>query len=243
MEDPIEEFVDERQKSWCVHCGAWIDAVASNFDHAPSKALLREPHPANLPVVRVCVACNSGNSLDEEYFATFLGCVLAGSTDPDAQLDSRIARTLRRSPKLRSRIEAAKKAVPAADGLPRLIWEPEWDRVKRVVLKNARGHAFYEYGEPMLDAPQQIWVKPLETLTDDERTALEDLIGAGWSEVGSRMLTRCLSGQDLEGAWVVVQPGVYRYTVGQNGGLTVRTIIAEYLATEVSWGMNVSLQR
>jgi len=48
-------------------------------------------------------------------------------------------------------------------------------------------------------------------------------------------MTRVLTGQDLSGAWVVVQDGVYRYAVVQIGVLLVRTVVFEYLATEVSW--------
>ena len=80
--DQIEECGDERQKSWCIHCGGWIAELDTNRDHVPSKSLLREPYPANLPVVEVCATCNEGFSLDEEYLVVFLNCVLAGSTEP-----------------------------------------------------------------------------------------------------------------------------------------------------------------
>ena len=75
----IEEFVDERQKSWCIHCGASIGGVETNEDHVPSRALLLKPYPANLPVVRVCTTCNNGFSMDEEYLFLFLRCVLVAA--------------------------------------------------------------------------------------------------------------------------------------------------------------------
>lgn len=235
MDDPIEEFSDERHKSWCVHCGSLLITSITNLDHAPARALLIEPYPSNLPVVRVCAACNSGHSLDEEYLSTFLACVIAGTTDPEEQTNQRVARTLRHAPKLRLRIEAAKTVLESHDGKTRLIWNPEWERVRRVVVKNARGHAYYEFGEPMLDDPVNVLVKPLENFTEEERIAFESQIGDLWPEVGSRMMTRLLTGQDMDGAWIVVQKGVYRYTVGQAGGLTVRSVLNEYLATEVTW--------
>ena len=49
---------------------------------------------------------------------------------------------------------------------------------------------------------------------------------AGWPEVGSRMMTRVMTGQDLCGVWVVVQDGVYRYRVDQCGTTRVRSILA-----------------
>jgi 3-hydroxyisobutyrate dehydrogenase-like beta-hydroxyacid dehydrogenase len=58
---------------------------------------------------------------------------------------------------------------------------------------------------------------------------------ASWPEVGSRMMTRVATGEDMVGQWVVVQEGVYAYSVQQNGGLRVRSVLFEYLATEVQW--------
>ena len=49
------------------------------------------------------------------------------------------------------------------------------------------------------------------------------------------MMTRVLTGQDLDGPWVIVQDGVYRYAVSQTGGVLVRSILYDYLATEVFW--------
>ena len=69
--DQIKEFVDERQKAWCIQCGDQLGDVATNRDHVPSKALLRKPYPENLPVVDTCVACNKGFSPDEEYLRLF----------------------------------------------------------------------------------------------------------------------------------------------------------------------------
>ena len=92
--DHINEFVDERQKAWCIQCGAWVGDVDTNKDHVPSKVLLRKPYPENLPVVDTCVACNNGFSVDEEYLHLFLSCVLTGSTDPGQHPDAKIARAL-----------------------------------------------------------------------------------------------------------------------------------------------------
>src|SRR5690606_35418047 len=99
-----------------------------------------------------------------------------------------------------------------------LVWMPETERVNRVIVKNARGHAFYEYGEPMLREPDEVWAAPLESLTAAQQDAFENIQGdgmlAGWPEVGSRMMTRVMTGQDLRDGWVIVQDGVYRYGVG-----------------------------
>ena len=232
----IEEFVDERQKSWCVHCGRVLAGAVVNRDHIPSKSLLLEPYPKNLPRMATCKSCNEGFSLDEEYLVAFLGSVLAGTTEPDRQQIPRAARILDRSLKLRERVESAKSEYLGQDGTTRRIWTPEVKRVERVVLKNARGHAFFEYGEPMLNEPSRIWFAPLETLTVQDREAFENVrFGDGWPEVGSRMMTRVMTGQDLVDGWVMVQANVYRYAVAQIGTILVRSVLFEYLATEVSW--------
>ena len=235
--DQIEEFVDERQKSWCIHCGEWIGTVDTNRDHVPSKSLLLKPYPKNLPVVQVCKPCNEGFSLDEEYLMTFLSCVLTGSTDPDDQQNPIAGRILKSRAKLRTRIAHAKTEYKPLGSETRVAWKPEAGRVNRIILKNARGHAFYEYGEPMLAEPDHVWWAPLDSLKAEERADFESVDAGGLlPEVGSRMMTRVFTGKDLSGDWVIVQDGVYRYGLAQQGVMLVRSVLFEYLATEVYWG-------
>ncbi len=232
----IEEFVDERQKYWCIHCSAWIGDVKTSTDHIPSKGLLRKPYPTNLPVVKICRDCNSGFSADEEYLFLFLRCLLTGSTGPDRQSDPRAGRALQRHAKLRTRIERSRTEYETPGGEARSVWNPETERINRVILKNARGHAFYEYGEPMLTEPEHVWSAPLETLTAAERAEFGNIQTDGlWPEVGSRMMTRVMTGQDLYDGWIIVQDGGYRYGVAQRGVMLVRSVLFEYLATEVYW--------
>lgn len=187
----------------------------------------------------ICTYCNNGFSADEEYLFMFLNCVLEGTTVPDRQDDPKGGRALRRHNKRRARIERSRTEYQTDDGETRLVWAPEEDRVNRVILKNARGHAFYEYGESMLREPDLVRVTPFDSLTAARRNAFEDIQGdmmlAGWPEVGSRVMTRVMTGQDLCDVWVIVQDGVYRYGVAQSGGILVRSVLFEYLATEVYW--------
>ena len=94
-------------------------------------------------------------------------------------------------------------------------------------------------GSPVLTEPQHVWAAPFETLRAVERVAFENAVTSGdfapWPEVGSRMMTRVLTGQDLRNGWVVVQDDVYRYSVDQCDGILVRSVLFEYLATEVYW--------
>jgi hypothetical protein len=236
MMQDIPEFVDERQNGWCVNCGQGISELVVTRDHVPSKSLLRKPYPPILPVIPVCLTCNGGFSADEEYLAAFLGCVISGSTDVDRQDNPRVAAILKRSPALVARIERGRSESMTTPGHRRILWTPEQPRIHRVVLKNARGHAYFEYGEPMLDEPLDVRCSPLEALSPEARDSF-DGIGehACWPEVGSRMLTRLVTGQDLLHGWIIVQEGVYRYTVVQEDRLIVRSVLYDYLATEVCW--------
>lgn len=233
--DEIADFSDDRNKAWCVHCGAVLAGTVISKDHVPTKTLLREPFPANLPIIPVCSACNQGFSASEQYLVAFLGCVLAGTTDPSRQVHPPAARILAYNSELRGRIERARVAFDTPLG-ERIEWRPEREPVEATLLKNARGHAMFEYGEPMLQQPDEIMAVPLVSLSAQERVEFEDASTDGWPEVGSRMMTRVMTGQDISGAgWVVVQDGVYRYAVMQRGLLIVRMVHFEYLAAEVSW--------
>ncbi len=110
------------------------------------------------------------------------------------------------------------------------------DRVRNIIVKNARGHVYYELGQPAFGEPSNVGIWPLENLSEIE---LERLLtidhGPGWPEVGCRMMTRLLTGQDMEDGWIVVQDGIYRFAAVENDGFLVRSIIREYIAAEVFW--------
>ena len=119
---------------------------------------------------------------------------------------------------------------------------PESDRVNSVIVKNARGHALHELGEPVSGAPSGVGYRPVSRLTVDQRNAFECVsLGALLPEFGSRMMQRVAGVDPLVDGWVEVQEGVYRYAVAQGpDGLLVRTAIREYLATEVYWDLDQS---
>ena len=72
-------YGDDRNKGFCVHCGGPSETI----DHVPSKVLLDEPYPENLMAASACRKCNNGLSLDEEYLACLLECVIAGDAAPE----------------------------------------------------------------------------------------------------------------------------------------------------------------
>jgi hypothetical protein len=174
----------------------------------------------------------------EEYLVAFLGAVLTGTTDPAVQSNPSARRNLAESDKLRTRIERSKTTNTTIGDERCVVWKPEIERIIKIVVKNARGHALFEYGEPMLNEPTHVWSMPLVSLTATERVEFENNTAKGlapWPEVGTRMMTRVMTGQDLSAGWVVVQDGVYRYALMRDGRMRVKTVIREYLASEVHW--------
>ena len=124
--DPRHLFIDERLTGMCIYCSAQPDTR----DHVPSKVLLDKPYPFQLPVVGACERCNASFSLDEQYLATFLDCVICGGTDKTGPLRSTVKRILNDNPKLQQRIEDSRRT----DEADNLHWEPETDRIELVEL-------------------------------------------------------------------------------------------------------------
>jgi hypothetical protein len=181
--------------------------------------------------------CNASFSPDEEYFTGFLASVISGSTEPDPQEFRAASGSLRRNPGLRARIGQSRRIEKSLWGDSEILWKPESERVNRVLVKNAKGHAFYELGEPMLSEPFWVGADVLPLLPESTRNQFEHVLSSSFlPEVGSRMLQR-IAKRDLQpGGWVEVQPDVYRYAICQTGTeILVRIVLREYLAVEVAW--------
>ncbi|WP_330231702.1 hypothetical protein OHA40_03895 [Nocardia sp. NBC_00508] len=144
----FSEFIDDRTRSLppdtCPHCTGSFRDKTETKDHIPSKVLLRKPYPSNVPTIPICEECNLKFSIDEEYLYAFLGCVFAGSAEVDDQVDALARAMLVRSPKLQARIAAAQ--ANTLPGTGPILWSPEMQRIEKVLIKNARGHALFELG-------------------------------------------------------------------------------------------------
>ena len=193
--------------------------------------------------LEACRMCNEAFSRDEEYFKALLWTVLSGSTDPEHQKNDEIARMLTRHSRLRERLENSRTEGRTLSGTPTTVTVPEMDRVKRIVVKNARGHALYELDRAMTFEPDGVFAVPLQSLTPAQRYDFETLGEGdgpqGWSEIGTRIFQRqCgVAQSDVMGSWSIVQNRVYRYSVvdHRDQGLLVQSVVQEYLATRVYW--------
>ena len=221
-------YADTRLVCSCVFCGA----STQTRDHCPSKIFLDEPYPENLPVVPACASCNTGFSLDEQYFACFLESVIRGSADLVQR--PKIKRLLHEVPSLYSKIKDAKRSSNNEEQ----TFDVEHARIQAVVLKLARGHAAYETSEIVRHDPSHVMIVPLQTLSASARLHFETPPSSSvWPEVGSRAMQRMFlaDGSIVGPQWIDVQEGRYRYFVIAEGNVMVRSVISEYLACEVIW--------
>ena len=230
--DPKQLFLDERLVGVCAYCGVEVDS----HDHIPSLIFLDKPYPENLPVVGSCTKCNRGFSIDEEYVACFIECVIQGTTTPNENFRKNIAKTLEMRPPLRARIEATK----IVDNEGNIHWKLESERIKIIVLKLARGHMSYELGLQRIDEPVIVEILPLPVMTTTEQTNFNTPIeneGLLYPEVGSRAFIQTFKNKTTAySGWRVVQNNRYRYTIGQSAhGDWVKFVISEYLACRVIW--------
>lgn len=150
------------------------------------------------------------------------------------------------SPALRQRIENSKIEV---DG--QIAFMPEIDRINKVMLKLARGHAAFELSQPCRQEPDHFWCGPLlllprEIQEEFNSVHFQQTVG----EVGSRNMQRILVTQATKlnkkgesqnfgmiiNDWIDVQDDLYRFiAIDDIGSLVVRIVIAEYYACEVAW--------
>jgi hypothetical protein len=240
--DQLRDYADERLVNGCIYCGG----PEETREHVPSRVFLDSPFPENLPVVGACKSCNNGFSQDEQYLASLIESVIAGSTDPEFIQRAKVANILRNTPSLKARLEAAKRVQNG-----QVQFSVEEERVKNVLLKLARGHAVFELSSPCKEEPQSFWWSPLALMEDAQREAFEDIqVVQMFGEVGSRNLQRLfvtqIASQTATGEtvvhnylvndWVEVQADRYRYHA-IDGGTTkiIKIVIGEYLACEARW--------
>lgn len=231
--DPRQLFPDTRLTGVCVYCGGHSETR----DHVPSRVFLDDPLPENLPVVKACTKCNQGFSVDEEYLACLLECVLSGSVDIKSLKRDKVKRILNAKPQLATMLNESQSITE--DGT--ILWTPDEKRVLNVILKLARGHVDYELSTPRLDEPLRIGYSPFVCMSVSNRSKFEHVDSGelgGWPEIGSRAFHRACNAEPYAeevGPWISVQDNRYRYSVDQHGGVLVRMVLAEYLACEVEW--------
>lgn len=225
--EQIWTFADDRLTSGCVYCGANPDTR----EHVPSKVLLDEPYPENVPVVPSCFKCNNGFSADEAYLACLIDCARTGSAEPTKEHRPKVRNILRRDDVMAAKLRASRSITNTG-----IEFAVELERIRRVLRKLAAGHVLFEAGESVREEPAHFAVLPLGLLSAAQREVFEAAPDISiWPEVGTRAMQRAACGYDLIDGWVQVQPNRYRYLVVAGGEVTVRIVLSEYLACELIW--------
>jgi hypothetical protein len=137
-------------------------------DHVPSRVLFDEPYPNNLPVVPACRKCNEGFSIDEEYVACLIDCVLSGTVSAENAQREKVRRILSNKPALTVRLKEACRAMGG-----NIQFSAEHNRIKNLVLKLARGHVLFECNETHYEEPIDLKYIPPSTLSRAERDHFE----------------------------------------------------------------------
>jgi hypothetical protein len=227
------KFSDARLDQMCCYCGELPDTR----DHVPSKVLLNDPFPENLPVVPCCNTCNQDFSKDEEYFACLIECIISGSAEILDLKREKIKRILLKRPALQRKLANAR--VISDDGN---YFITEGKRIENVLLKLAKGHAQFDASSPLLGQPTHLAYKPIHIMTMEEKESF--FSGPEiekYPEVGSRLFFQIVESQGIssQSLWQIVQDDVYAYLISsQMGRLSVRLIISDFLAAEITWDEN-----
>ena len=222
-------YPDERLeiKGKCLYCGKTCMVTK---EHVPSKIFLDKPYPKDITTVYACEECNKSFALHEEYMAAIIECAICGSTDAKKLKREKIIKTLGHSEKLRKSLRNSKRKTEEG-----IFWHPELKRISIVVEKIARGHLYHELNLTDETLPH-IETFLLDELNETERKQFEIPQRHLWPEVASRLLRRCVEGdENMEGDWIVVQKKRYRYTVTQEFYDEVRMVFSEYLGCRVAW--------
>lgn len=222
------KFSDERLDRMCCYCGNAPDTR----DHIPSKVLLDEPFPENLPVVPCCDGCNQEFSKDEEYFACLIECMANGTTDIFNLKRDKIRRILTNKPSLHQKLA---ESLISENG--DTYFKVAGERIENVILKLAKGHAQYEASMPLLGKPSHLAYKPIPTMRQAEADSFFSTpVIEKFPEVGSRMFLAIAADNTPYSPWQIVQDGLYEFLiVSDMGRLSVRLVLSNFLAAEITW--------
>ena len=142
----------------------------------------------------------------------------------------KIRRILSNKPALRALLERAR--ITSESGI---LFRAEHERVSSVIVKLAQGHVLYELGEGRHGPPDELVIRPLSDLSDEEMNFFEHPEPSDvWPEVGSRAMQRMAIFLGDPG-WLHVQQGRYRFHAKAAAGVEIRIVIDEYLAAYCRW--------
>ena len=226
--------IDDPGQGRCFHCAQKFASEAMIAMRIPADGIASDARRGSIVRVSMCRSCAMRVSGDDAYLSMFLkqGIANVPELERDRPRDGEIGVFTHEEQLLVS---------AAYDGLPRFISNPQYERILAVIVKNARAHVLAELGRVMPGWPDAMLVK---TLPNASLAWIDSFLKIDhtqtWPQAGSRLMVRMFTGENMQSGWIIVAPDSYAYTVFENGGVTVRSIIKEYLLTEISWGSGES---
>lgn len=225
-----KKFSDQRLDDTCAYCGQ----SSESKDHVPSKALLDEPFPENLPVVPCCLKCNQDFSSHEEYIACAIECAICGTAQIAGLNREKIKNTFLKNQKLQQSFESSF----ILENQER-FFKIDTDRLNKVITKLAKGHAKFENSESKIEEPTTVNFQALSSMSQKE---IENFIApvslSLFPEVGSRALQSIHidDNNNVASNWIIVQDNKYQYSVIVGAGsFVVKIVLWNFLAIEVIW--------
>lgn len=212
------EYGEGHPERMCCYCGAWAETV----DHVPSKVLLDEPYPENLPVVPCCRKCNKEFSLDEEYVAVLLECVRWQTFEPEQFKREKIRKIVEHSPAI---LKTVRETVhPLLDG--HFSIDPKNARLNKVLTKLIVGHLRFEGLDQCFlhDGVDITSYQDIHANSEFYRQFHSPIFSGSLPEVGSRALITMAENGRAGSWWFEVQPDIYEYCVAPDNS-EVRIII------------------
>jgi len=217
----------------CIYCSN----AADTREHVPSKAFLVEPLPENLPTIPACFECNNSYSTDEKYVACILD-VLKSKIYSNYDLQETTAERLEKDLPLKNLID---ESIQTTDG--KVHFDIDENRLVRILVKLARGHAGYEFDYVDFDNTRiEVCYDYLFHLSDNDLSEFNNIsVSQLWPEVGSRglLIVENVATGDKSGCmfWNEVQKHQYRYQVDYNkqGGICVKIVIYEFLYCRIDF--------
>ena len=222
--------IDDPAQGRCFHCGKTFPPRSMIAMRIPAESVASGALQRSIVQVSMCGDCALRVGGDDAYLSMFLkrGIAHMPELGRDGTPDGRVDVFTREEQLLVS---------ASYDGLPRFISNPQYERILAVIVRNARAHVLAELGRVMPGWPDAMLVKTLPNASLAWITSfLEVDHTQTWPQAGSRLMVRMFTGENMQSGWIVVAPNNYAYTVFENGSITVRSIIKEYLLTEISWG-------
>lgn len=228
----IESHTIDLQQSGCFQCGSTPPPDTMIGMRVPSETMAHGARRGTVVRVKMCRTCALQTGGDDAYLSMFLKHeiarlpeMLSRTSDPDQDGQTCVFTH-----------EEQLLAHAHYDGMPKFISNPAYERILAVIVKNARAHALAELGCTLQGWPDTMIVKMLPTTSMEWVTSfLEVDHTRTWPKAGSRLMVRMFTGENLQSGWIVVAPGSYVYTVFENDGVTVRSIIGEYVMSEITW--------